>query len=67
MISGSCEEAGEAADVGDEQPCLGALDCSFPIPCQTAAASKPCEGTFDDPSAGQNLEALGGVGAFNDL
>ena len=61
MISGSCDEAGEVPDVGDEQPCLCAGDGSFPIPCQTPAAAKPREGALDDPSAGEHLEALGGA------
>lgn len=67
MISGSCEDSGEAADVGDEQPCLGTLDGFPPIPRQTAAATEPCEGPLDDPSAGQHLEAPGVVGALHDL
>lgn len=53
--------------MGDEQPCLGALDGSFPIPRQTVAATKPCEGALDDPTAGQHLKAFGTVGALDDL
>ena len=67
MISVSCEEAGHAADLSDEHPCLCALDGFLPIACQSAAATEPCKSAFDDPSAGQHLEALGGVGSLDDL
>ena len=53
--------------MGDQQPGLGALDGFLPILCQTTATTEPCEGAFHDPSAWQNLEALGGVGALDDL
>ena len=31
MVSLSCEHAGDASDVGDEQPCFGAGDGFLPI------------------------------------
>ena len=39
----------------------------FPVFCQASAAPEPCEGAFDDPSSGEDFEALGGVGALDDL
>lgn len=62
-----CDASGEDAYVGDEDPCLGAGDGSFPILGQASAASEPCKGAFDDPAARQEFEALGDVGAFDDL
>jgi len=53
MISGSCEEARHAPDMGYQHLCLRALDGSFPIACQSTAAT--------EPSPGQHLETLGGV------
>ena len=53
--------------MGDQHPCLCALDGFLPIACQSAAATEPCEGAFDDPSPGQHLEALGSVGPLDDL
>jgi hypothetical protein len=32
---------------------------AFPIPGQSATATKPGEGAFDDPALGQNDEAFG--------
>jgi hypothetical protein len=53
--------------VGDERPGNGAGDCRFEVLCQPATATKPCESTFDDPSAGQNFKALRRVGTFDDF
>ncbi len=35
--------------------------------CQSAAATEPGEGALDHPAAGENLEALDGVGTLDDL
>ena len=67
MISGFCDEAGDPADVGDQQPCLSALDGFFPIPCQAPTAAKPSKCALHDPSARQHLEPLGGIGSLDDL
>jgi hypothetical protein len=50
-----------------ECPGNGAGDCRFEILCESATATEPCESTFDDPSAGQNFEALRRVGTFDDF
>ncbi len=42
-------------------------DGFLPILGDAAAAPKPCEGAFYDPPARQNLEAVRGVGAPDDL
>ena len=39
----------------------------FPVLGETAAAVEPGEGSFDDPTAWQNLEAFGCIGAFDDF
>jgi len=67
MKSGSCEAPGEHADVGDEDPCDGAGDGGLEVLGETAASPEPGEGTFDDPSARQHLEAFGGVGSLDDV
>ncbi len=51
----------------NECPGNGAGDCRFEILCEPATATEPCESTFDDPSAGQNFEALRRVGTFDDF
>ena len=53
--------------MSDEDPRLGAGDGLFPTFRQSPASVQPCEGAFDHPSPGDDLEALGGVGAFDDL
>ena len=67
MISGSCEASCEPADVGDEHPGDGAFDGALPVLCEAPASSEPCECPLDDPSSWQDLEALGGIGALDDL
>ena len=58
---------GHSENVGDEEPGLGAGDVFLPILGHSTAASEPCEGTFDDPAAGNDFEALGRVGTLDDL
>ena len=57
----------DASNVRDEEPCLGAGDVFLPILSHSTAASEPCEGSFDDPAAGNDFEALGRVGTLDDL
>ena len=53
--------------MGDEEPGLGGGDGIRPILGQSAAASEPGEGAFDNPAARQDLEALGAIGTFDNL
>lgn len=45
----------------------GAGDGLLPVLSQPAAAAEPGEGPLHDPSSRQHFEALGGVGALDDL
>ena len=49
-------------DVGDGETCP-----VFVVLGEAAAATEPCEGTFDDPSLGQNLETDRMIGALDDF
>lgn len=51
----------------DQPPCLRAIDGFRPSAGHSAAASEPCEYAFDDPSPGEDLDAFGGIWAFDDL
>ena len=66
-MSLACEHAGDAPDVGNEEPCFGTCDGFFPVFCHSAAPSKPCEGSLDYPPAWDDLKAFRGVGALDDL
>lgn len=67
MISCPSEMTCYAANVSDEKPCLGAGDILHPILSHSTAASEPYEGSFDNPAAGNDFEALGRVGTLDDL
>ena len=51
----------------DEEPGLGRCDQGLEVFGQASIAIEPGEGAFDDPSARQNVEALGIAWAFDDL
>ncbi len=53
--------------MSDEYPGHGAFDGGFEILGEPPASSEPGEGSFNHPSAGQQREALGGVGTLDDL
>ncbi len=53
--------------MGNERPGNSAGDGRFEILCQSATTADPCKSSFDDPSAGQNFEALRRVGTFDDF
>ena len=63
----SSEAAELDADHGDVDPSLGAGGGRFIVAHQTAVVHQPAEGAFHDPAARQDVEALAGVGAFDDL
>ena len=66
-MSWPCQQADDAADVGDEQPCFGAGDGFLPVLRHPTAASEPCECALDHPSSGNDFKALRGVGTLDDL
>ncbi len=39
----------------------------FEVLGEAAVAAEPCERSFQDPAAGQDLEALGGIGSLDAL
>ena len=39
----------------------------FPVLCEPATTTKPTDGSFDNPSFGQNDEALGSIGTADDF
>ena len=45
----------------------GACDGFLPIPGKTSALVEPCESALDHPAAGQDHEALCGIGRFDDV
>ena len=59
----ACQEA----DVGDDDPGLGAGDGLFKVLGEPPAASEPREGPLDDLTTGQQLEAFDRVGPLDDL
>ena len=67
VFSGSCEAAREELDAGEEDPGLGGLDGRLEVLCQPPVSIEPGERALDDPSAGQELEALHARGTVDDL
>ena len=67
MITGACDSAGDLVDGCDEKPSCGAFDGSFEVLGEAAVAVQPCDCPLDYPAAWQKLEALGGVGAFDNF
>src|SRR5216684_3984273 len=53
--------------MGNEDPGDGTGDGCFEVLCEPSASAEPSEGSFDDPTARQYLEALCRIGAFDDL
>jgi len=62
-----CDAPGEELDGCDEQPCGGGRDGLFKVLGETAVAAEPSQRSFHDPAAGQDLEALCGIGPLDDL
>lgn len=67
MAPQPCEAAREEFDAGDHDPGDGALDRGFEVLGETSISVEPGEGVLDAPSARQQDEALGVVGASADL
>ncbi len=67
VFSGSCETAREELDAGEEDPGLGGLDGRLEVLGQPPVSIEPGERALDDPSAGQELEALHARGTVDDL
>jgi len=57
---GSCsgESAREQLDAGDHEPCFGACNRGLEVFCKTTIAVEPGDGSFDNPAAWQQFEAL---------
>ncbi len=66
-MSCPCDHAGHAPDVGNEEPRFGARDGFLPVLRYPAASPKPRTGALDNPATRDDLEALPGVRAFDDL
>lgn len=62
-----CDASCEHADAGDVSEGCGALDGFLPVLCEAAASSEPCECALHHPAARQDDEALGRVGALDNL
>jgi hypothetical protein len=67
MISCSCDASGEQLDGCDEQPSGGGCDRLFEVFGEASVSAEPCEGSFYNPAAGENLKALGDIGPLDDL
>ena len=61
-----CDASCEELDGCDEQPCGGRRDGLFKVPGETAVTVEPSQRSFHDPAAGQDLEALCGIGPLDD-
>ena len=62
-----CDTSGEELDGCDEQPGGCGCDGLFEVLGETAVAAEPGQRSFDDPPAGQDLEAFCGIGPLDDL
>src|SRR5271165_6134374 len=62
-----CQTPRHQLDAGDVEPSHRALDGGFNILCQAAIAVEPGNGALHHPTPRQENEALGRVGALDDL
>ena len=67
MISGSCYPSRNELHGGDEQPCRSRGDGLLEVLGEASVPVEPCQRALDHPTAGQDLEALCGVGSLDDL
>lgn len=63
----ACDSAGDLVDRGEEEPCGGAFDGPFEVFGEAAVSVQPRDGSLDHPAAGEQLEALCGIRALDDL
>src|SRR5690606_24644252 len=63
----SCDPPYEGLDGCDEDPCCGGGDGVPEVLGEAAISIEPCEGALDHPATRQEHEALGGIGAFDDV
>ena len=66
-LRGLAEAPQHEADGGETKECQRLAVEVLPVLGEATAAIEPSEGSFHDPPPGQHLEALGLVGAFDDL
>lgn len=61
-----CDSPGEELGGCDEQPGGGGRDGLFKVLGEAAVAADTSHGSFDDPAAGHDCEALCGIGSLDD-
>ena len=66
LISSSCQPPRDETDAGDGDRGDGAFYGRLEVLGETGASTKPSERPFDEPALGQNLKALGVIGALDD-
>jgi hypothetical protein len=67
MFCGSCEAPGQESEVCNEQPSGFGGRRSFEVLGKTAASAKPGEGSLDDPTPREKLEAFDALWSLDDL
>src|SRR5580704_11307619 len=67
MFCGSCEAPGQEPEVCNEQPSGFGGRRPFEVLGETAASAKPGEGSLDDPTPRQKLEAFDALWSLDDL
>jgi hypothetical protein len=67
VITEACDSSGDLVDGCDEEPGGSAFEGSLEVLGETAVPVEPSDCTLDNPPARQQLEALGGVGSFDDF
>lgn len=66
-LRGARQSPGEELDAGGEDPCGCGVGSPFEVFSEAPIAAQPGESPFHHPTPGQDDEALGGVGSFDDL
>lgn len=63
----SCDASGEELYGGDEEPSGCRRDGLFEVLGEASVSAEPCQRSLDDPPAGQDFEALRGIGPLDDF